>query len=281
MCTRGISRNIPAAHRSLIIDRAAEADKWPGAREIRAVVTQGKLRVTYDGQGGYACLRIDPDEDIDRRLVAIDRLIEHDRDVERIRASLLQMRMECDWDPDTLEWLDDDADIDMPIWTWSVPESMAIAYREENPPGLRQWLDTQFENMRTHLSYNPGSEVFAGNLVSMRAEGWGQHDGRRGKVELFSVKNDRSMVSWNTKDFRLKINMQLPDAVVTSLEGRSIGSCIEHPLIHPETVVRRAKKEKGSIIIEMWRQGAVIQPAPVQSLEEVMAIEEQYERTRT
>ena len=94
MCASGISRNIPASHRSLLLDRASDISKWPGDRRIKAVVTQGRLRVTYDGQGGYACLRIHPDDDFDQRLIAIDRLIEHDIRIARIKASLMKGRME-------------------------------------------------------------------------------------------------------------------------------------------------------------------------------------------
>ena len=69
MCTSGISRNIPASHRSPLLDRASDISKWPGERRIKAVVTQGRLRVTYDGQGGYACLRIHPDDDFEENSV--------------------------------------------------------------------------------------------------------------------------------------------------------------------------------------------------------------------
>ena len=279
MCTSGISRNIPASHRSLILDRVSEASKWPGERKINAVVTQGKLRVSYSGQGGYACLRIDPEDDIDRRLVAIDRLIAHEREVTLIRASLLQMRMECDYDPVSKLCTDDDnIERDMPLWTWSVPEEMASAYQADSPAGVRAWIDQEFEGMKKHLSYNPGTKTFDNTAVSLRAEGWGQVEGRCGSIELFSVKNAQGILSWNTKNRYLKLNTIVPEAVVASLEGKSIGNMVDHPLIHPETVIRRAKKDKDCLLIEMWRQASVLMEAPVRTLAEVNAIDAEYRR---
>jgi len=277
MCTSGISRNIPASHRSLLLDRASDISKWPGERRIKAVVTQGRLRVTYDGQGGYACLRIHPDDDFEERLIAIDRLIEHDRRIARIRASLVRMRLECDHDPLIEQWVDDDMpDMDAPLWSWSVPEEMAAAYRSDTPSGARSWIDRELENLRRHVRYNPISETFGDTRLTLRASAWGQMHDRRGEIELFSVKNDAGILSWNTKSRYLKVRTDLPQTIVSSLEGRTIRDIVEHPFLHPESVIRRARKEKDGLLVELWRQADTLQDAPVRTLDEALSIHAEY-----
>lgn len=281
MCASGISRNIPASHRSLLLDRASDISKWPGDRRIKAVVTQGRLRVTYDGQGGYACLRIHPDDDFDQRLIAIDRLIEHDIRIARIKASLMKGRMENRHAPLIEQWTDDDMpDMEMPLWTWSVPEEMATAYRTDSPSGTRPWIDGELDNLRKHMRFNPITETFGDTRLTLRASAWGQMYETNGEIELFSVKNEAGILSWNTNSRYLKVKIDLPQTIVSSLEGRTIRGVVQHPLLHPETVIRRARKDKGDLLIDLWRQADVLEEAPVRTLEEATSIHAEYRSAR-
>ena len=282
MCIKGISRNIPARYRSLILDRASEIAKWPNSGQIRAQVIKDKIRITYDGNGrGYACLRIDPEDDFEKRLIAIDRLISHDNTLSLINASLQKMQIEVDYDPVNKLWLDDDLeDHEVPLWAWDVPEEMAIAYKTDTPAGIKDWIDREMSQVRNHLKHNPGSHSFGKTSASLRANGWGLAERRCGHVELFSARNEQGLLSWNTGKHYLKINTTLPDALLSSLEGRPVGEVVTHPLLHPETVIKYAKSEKGTVTLEMWRQGATLCDPPVKTLQEAIEIQREYERLR-
>jgi len=279
MTTAGISRNIPASQRHLILERAADIAGWPGSRSIRSVIVKGRLRITYEGQGGYACLRMHPDDDLERRLVAIDRLIAHDKEISAISASMRQSFLECDFDPESGCFLDEDAEL--PIWAWIVPEEMAIAYRNDIPEGIRGRIDRELAISAQGDDVDLTTTTPGGTTYVIKSSGSSYHTTMRA-ISLFSVRTGSSFVSWNASRHYMKVAGQLPEAVISGMEGRRIADYVTHPLVHPETVIRKARRDKGGngTVLDLWRQGAVLAAAPIRELDDIERINREYERLR-
>jgi hypothetical protein len=279
MSTFGISRNIPASQRHLILERAADISKWPGSRSIRSVVTQGRLRITYEGQGGYACLRIHPDDDLEQRLVAIDRLMAHDKEISAIQASIRGLHLECDFDPESGHWLDED--VDMPLWAWVVPEAMSIAYRNGTPEGVKGLIDRELLHSMSGGELDiPATRLGRSICIIRGGDSYGRMTMRR--VNLFSIRTGNVFLSENSSKNYMKITDTIPDAVISGMEGRRVGDYVTHPLVHPDTVIKRAVRDAktNGAVVDMWRQGAVLAPSPIRDLEDILAMNSEYERLR-
>jgi len=260
MSSTGISRNIPAAQRHHLLDRWADISQWPGNREIRAQVIKDHIRVTYEGQGGYICLRIRPDDNFEKRLAAIDRLIEHDIQIARIMASQIAERIECDYDEDA----DFEVGNDMPppLWSWTVPEIMAIAYHEKKPEGLKAWIDKALRMPGSSETERVSSTDFSIRTVEIG----GRYESR---VELFSASNQDAHLTSGTKHYLRIRGKQLPATVLASMVGRPSGEFITHPFLHPEVVIHSARQEKGDTILNLWKNRSVLADPPLMSLQEV------------
>lgn len=260
MSSTGISRNIPAAQRHHLLDRWADISKWPGMREIRAQVIKDHIRATYEGQGGYICLRIRPDEDFEKRLVAIDRLIEHDIQISRIMASQIAERLECDYDEDANFEVEND--MPPPTWSWTAPEIMAKAYHENSPAGLKAWIDNALKIPGSSETQKISETEFSIRSVEIG----GRYESR---VEHFSASDKNSHLTFGTKHYLRIRGKHLPAAVLSSMPGRPSGEYVTHPFLHPETVIHSVKQEKGDTVLNLWKNRSVIADPPLMGLKEV------------
>lgn len=261
MSGTGISRNIPAARRHLLLDRMSDLSKWPGYREIRAQTIKGSTRVTYEGQGGYICLRLGPEEDFEQRLIAIDRLIEHDIQFARIHASRIAERIACDYDSGT----DTEVENDMPppLWSWIVPETLQRAFCGQAVSALKEWIEHALALPGTGESGRIGNADYA-----IRTGDPGSF--RKTIVELFSASNAKAHLSWGTSRNYLKLRSGiLPQSVLAALPGKPISHAIAHPFVHPETVVQSVNIDKGDIVINLWRNRSILAAPPLCGMEEV------------
>ena len=260
MAICGISRAIPASRRHLLLDICSDINAWPGYRELRAQNLQGGTRITYTGQAGNLSLMIGSDEDFAQRLIAVHRLIEHDKNVSRIIASKRADLYACDYDPDTSHWVDND--MPPPLWAWEVPEALALAYTQNLPKGFTRFFN-RTADIQCDESGNFEKARVAIKAVSHIEDTW---------INFFSFEDALSHLSYNRSDFYLKIkNQQLPCASLPILIGKPFGRFFEHSLVHPETIIRNVKQGSSGLMINLWKTRAVLQGAPLQSLDDVNA----------
>lgn len=257
MSNRGISRNIPAEKRHLILDRNADIQKWPGHREIRATKITDHIRLTYDGQGGYTCFRIKNNEDFEARLAGIDRLLEADKSISRIRASLKAERLAADHDCDTPK----------PFWAWTAPDIAAQAYKNSDSK-ISSWIKhaslKEKEEQKLTKTFDD-VQLAIRSLSNLDQE-----------IGYFSCRKENSYLSCGTKFYFQIENQDIPESALKNAIGMPVKDYISHPFLHPETVINSVKKQNSKIIFNFWKIMGVFEVPPIIDIDDVRKIDEEY-----